>query len=303
MNASSIDRSGLALMLITILVWAGSWIAMKAVAPYIGPFHFAAVRYLGGAVVLFLAAIALRRTLALPSWRLTLLIGLTQNAAFQCFVQLGLGQGSVGQVALTTYTMPFWVVLLGWWLLGDRPSARHWSGIALAAAGLLCFVAPWKGLVGGLLPIALGTMAGLFWGLGTVLAKRAFDRHAPDVLVFSAWQMLLGGLAIVPVALAVPQKALQWNGTLLMGMLYVVLIATALGYLLWMLVVRRVPASIAGLSGLGVPVVAVLMAWAFLGERPTQDEALAMALILAGLWTVSRAASRPRAGSDDTVAP
>lgn len=300
MTPSSAGRSGLILMLITILVWAGSWIAMKSVVPYIGPFDFAALRYLGGAAVLFAAALALRRPLGVP-WRLTLLVGITQNAAFQGLVQLGLGQGGVGQVALTTYTMPFWVVLLGWWLLGDKPSARHWAGIALAALGLLWFLAPWKGLDAGLLPIALGTAAGFFWGLGTVLAKRTFDRHAPDVLVFSAWQMLLGGLALLPAAWLVPQKALQWNATLIAGMLYVVLIATALGYLMWMVVIRRVPASVAGLSGLGVPVVAVLMAWAFLSERPSADEGIAMALILSGLWIVSRAARRP-AKAGDTVA-
>jgi len=291
-NPSSAGRSGLILMLVTILVWAGSWIVMKAVAPYIGPFDFSALRYLGGAVVLFAAALVMRRRLSVP-WRLTLLVGLTQNAAFQGLVQLGLGFGGVGQVALTTYTMPFWVVLLSWWLLGDKPTPRHWVGIGLAAMGLLCFVAPWKGLSGGLLPIFLGTAAGASWGLGTVLAKRTFERHAPDVLVFAAWQMLFGGLAILPVAWLVPQPAQQWNATLLLGMAYVVLVATALGYLLWMVVVRRVPASIAGLSGLGVPVVAVLMAWAFLGERPSRDEGIAMALILAGLWVVSRAARLP----------
>ncbi|WP_144638740.1 DMT family transporter [Bordetella genomosp. 13] len=300
MNPSSAGRGGLILMLITILVWAGSWIAMKSVVPYIGPFDFAALRYLGGAAVLFMVAVALRRPLGVPWW-LTVLVGVTQNAAFQGLVQLGLAQGGVGQVALTTYTMPFWVVLLGWWLLGDKPSPRHWAGIALAALGLLWFVAPWKGLDAGLLPIAMGTGAGFFWALGTVLAKRTFDRHAPDVLVFAAWQMLSGGLALLPAALLVPQKAVQWNGTLITGMLYIILIATALGYLLWMLVIRRVPASIAGLSGLGVPVVAVLMAWGFLGEVPTMDEGIAMALILSGLWVVSRAARRP-ADPGDTVA-
>ncbi|MNT50349.1 EamA-like transporter family protein [compost metagenome] len=60
--------------------------------------------------------------------------------------------------------------------------------------------------------------------------------------------------------------------------------------------VRRVPASIAGLSSLGVPVVAMLLAWAILSERPTPGELGGMALILAGIWVVSRAA--PAASTD-----
>ena len=83
MNRSSFDRAGLALMLSTILVWAGSWIAMKLIVPYIGPFDFVALRYVTGAVVLFVLALATRRPLAMPPWGLTLLIGLTQTAGFR----------------------------------------------------------------------------------------------------------------------------------------------------------------------------------------------------------------------------
>ena len=72
------------------------------------------------------------------------------------------------------------------------------------------------------------------------------------------------------------------------------LIATAAGWLLWLQVVRRVPASIAGLSSLGVPVVAMLMAWAVLSERPSLAELGGMALILAGIFVVSRAAPAAR---------
>ncbi|WP_459617773.1 DMT family transporter [Bordetella sp. 2513F-2] len=282
------DRAGLVLMLVTILVWAGSWIVMKLIVPYIGPFDFVAVRYVSGGLVLFALAVVLRRPLSMPPWRLTLLVGLTQTAGFQACVQSALVEGAVGKVSLTTYTMPFWVVLFAWGLLGERPGARHWAGIALAALGLLCFLAPWNGL-GDALPMVLGAGSGLCWGLGTVLAKRMFDRHAPDILVFTAWQMLLGGLVMVPVALAVPQIASRWGWQLWLGMAYIVIVATALGWLLWLAVVRRVPASVAGLSGLGVPVVAVLLAWLVLHEQPTATDALAMALILTGLYVISRA--------------
>ena len=121
MNRSSFDRAGLALMLSTILVWAGSWIAMKLIVPYIGPFDFVALRYVTGAVVLFVLALATRRPLAMPPWGLTLLIGLTQTAGFQGFVQTALVSGGVGKVSLMAYTMPFWVVLFAWWLLRERP--------------------------------------------------------------------------------------------------------------------------------------------------------------------------------------
>lgn len=292
MSRSSFDRAGLALMLSTILVWAGSWIAMKLIVPYIGPFDFVALRYVSGSLVLFALAIATRRPLAMPPWKLTLLIGLTQTAGFQGFVQTALVTGGVGKVSLMAYTMPFWVILFAWWLLRERPTATHALGIGLAAVGLVCFVEPWNGL-GDIRPVLLGLGSGLSWGVGTVLSKRMFDRHAPDLMTFTAWQMLLGGLIMTPAALWVPQPPIQWSWQLWTGMVYIVLIATAAGWLLWLSVVRRVPASIAGLSSLGVPIVAMLLAWLILGERPTLVEAVGMALILGGLWVVSRSPRGP----------
>ncbi|AKP88867.1 putative cystine transporter YijE [Achromobacter ruhlandii] len=294
-SRSSFDRAGLALMFSTILVWAGSWIAMKLIVPYIGPFDFVALRYVTGALVLFALAAATRRPLGLPSWKLTLLIGLTQTAGFQGFVQTALVSGGVGKVSLMAYTMPFWVVLFAWGLLGERPTARHGVGIGLAAIGLVLFIEPWHG-VGEMRPVLLGLGSGLCWGVGTVLSKRLFERHAPDVMTFTAWQMLFGGLVMTPVAWLVPQIPAQWGWQLWTGMVYIVLIATAAGWLLWLQVVRRVPASIAGLSSLGVPVVAMLMAWAVLSERPSPVELGGMALILAGIFVVSRAAPAARAG-------
>ncbi len=295
MSGSSFDRAGISLMLMTIVVWAGSWIAMKMIVPFIGPFEFVAWRYMVGSGVLFALAIALRRPLRMPPWKLTLLIGLSQTAGFQMAVQTALLTGGVGKVSLMAYTMPFWVVLFAWGLLGERPTIKHGVGIGLAALGLICFLEPWNG-VGDYQPVLLGLLSGFFWGLGTVLSKRMFDQHKPDILVFTAWQMFFGGLVVVPVALLVPQISAQWGWQLWAGMTYIILIATAGGWLLWLGVVRLVPASIAGLSSLGVPVVAVLLAWALLGERPTQTEVAGMALILGGLWVVSRAA-RQRSAS------
>ncbi|MNU09284.1 putative inner membrane transporter yiJE [compost metagenome] len=54
------------------------------------------------------------------------------------------------------------------------------------------------------------------------------------------------------------------------------------------------PASIAGLSSLGVPVVAMLLAWVVLSERPSMGELGGMVLILAGIFVVSRAAPAAR---------
>lgn len=286
-------------MLTTIVVWAGSWISMKLLVPYIGPFQVAAARYLIGAAVLFVLLIALRRPLAMTPWKLTLLTGLTQTAGFQIFIQLALLNGGVGKVSALAYTMPFWVIIFAWAILGERPTLRHGVAIALAATGLICYLDPWGGM-GDWLSVVLAVTGGLFWGLGTVLSKRMFDQHAPDLMTFTTWQMFLGGLVTLPAAIWVPQAPVIWAWQMVVGLLYSALIATAAGWLLWLSVVRRVPASIAGLSSLGVPIMATLLAWLLLSERPALVEMSGMALILIGLAVVS---VKPRTRRKNTNTP
>ena len=65
--------------------------------------------------------------------------------------------------------------------------------------GLICFIEPWHG-VGDIKMILFGLSSGLFWGLGIVLTKREFNKHAPDIMAFTVWKMLFGGLSMVRVA-------------------------------------------------------------------------------------------------------
>jgi len=145
MNHSSPQRGALWALVAMVLIWAYSWIVMKQVLRYVGPFDFAAMRYLGGAVVLFTALVLRGESLNAPPLKLTILIGLCQTTAFQALTQWALVDGGAGRVSLLAYTMPFWVVLMAWLILSERPSSRQWLGLALAAVGLLCVIEPWRG--------------------------------------------------------------------------------------------------------------------------------------------------------------
>ncbi len=285
MNQSS-SRGALGALSAMVLIWAYSWIVMKQVLRYAGPFDFAAIRYMGGALVLFVVLVASRQPMKAPPLGLTILVGLCQTTAFQALTQWALVDGGAGRVSLFAYTMPFWVVLLAWPLLSERPSPRQWVGVALAATGLVCVIEPWRGL-GSMHSALLAIAGGAAWGMGTVLSKRMFERHAPSPLAFTAWQMLLGALGLCVIALLVPSRPIQWVPPFIAGLAYSVLLASSLAWLLWFLVIRRLPATVAGLSSLAVPVTAVLMAWGILHEQPDVMEGLGIALIVCGLVAVS----------------
>lgn len=287
-NRSALLALALAVM---VLVWAYSWIVMKQMLRYVGPFDFVALRYFGGSLVL-LAALALRgESLRPPPLRLTLATGLFQTTGFQALAQWALVTGGAGRVSLLSYTMPFWAVLLAWWVLRERPSRRQWLGVALAAAGLLAVVEPWQGL-GGMHSTVLAILGGASWATGTVLSKRMFELHAPSPLAFTAWQMLLGSLLLAAIALVVPSRPIEWAPAFIAGLAYCVLLASSLAWVLWLFVLKSLPTTVASLSSLAVPVTAILMAWALLDERPDAAETIGIALILLGLWAVSGGARK-----------
>ncbi|SFS16369.1 Threonine/homoserine efflux transporter RhtA [Dyella sp. OK004] len=280
------QRGAVAALLVTILIWAYSWIVMKQVLQHAGPFQFAALRYVLGALVLFAVLLATRQSLRPPPLQLTVLIGLCQTAAFQGLGQWALVEGGAGRIALLAYTMPFWAVLLAWVVLREKPTSRHWIGIGLAGVGLICIIEPWRSM-GSAGSTLLAIAAGAAWAMGTVLSKRMFQRHAPSPLNLTAWQMLFGALALCVLAMLTPQRPINWSWGFVGGLAYSVVLASSVAWGLWLIVLQRLPTAVASLSSLGVPIVSVLLAWAILHEQPSAMEAVGIAFVLLGLMAVS----------------
>lgn len=270
-------RALIALAIVS-LVWSFNWIVMKQALQYSGPFEFSALRYAIGCVILFGILIARGESLRPPPLVQTVLIGLTQTTGFQALVQWALVEGGAGKTALLAYTMPFWVVLITWALLAERPTRRHMVSIAIASVGLLLVVEPWHGL-GGETSAALAIIGGLAWGIGVVLSKRLFKRSAVNVLSLTAWQMLFGALGLILIATVVPERGFDWTPWFIGAVAYNAVLASCLAWLLWSYVVEQLPTHVAGMSSLVIPLAGIGFAWLLLGERPSLIEALGIAAI------------------------
>lgn len=286
-------RGALVALALITAVWSYNWIVMKQALAYSGPFEFSALRYLFGTLVLFALLLARRESLRPPPLLPTALIGLAQTTGFQLLVQSALVEGGAGRTALLAYTMPFWVVLLGWVLYAERPSSRLWIGLGIAAAGLVLVLEPWLGL-GGAKSSLLALAGGLAWACGVVWTKRLFQRGGVGVLSLTAWQMAIGTLGVVVVALLVPERPIEWSGWFIAALVYNAVLASGLAWLLWSLVVERLPANIAGLSSLVIPIAGIGLAWWLLDERPSATEAAGIVLIGAALALVSLRTSARR---------
>jgi drug/metabolite transporter (DMT)-like permease len=272
---------GIAALAVIAPIWGYSWVVTKVALDYSGPFTFAGLISGLGAVCLFAVVAVTRRPLRPPPLGWTLLIALLQTALFNGFATAALAVGGAGKVSVLVYTMPFWLLLLAWWFLGERLRGAQWPAVALAFAGLILVVRPWD--IGGALSGVLACAAGLSWAGAALLVKLLQRRTHTDTLSLTAWQLLFGSIPLLVLGFAIEGAAPDWTATFIACLAYAVLLANAVCWALWLFALRALPAGAAGMGTLAVPVIGVVAAWIQLEEAPTLVEGAGMALIVAGL--------------------
>lgn len=292
-------RSGMALSALVLLslIWGYNWVVMKQVVQYVDPFDFSAIRTLLGAAILFLALALMRKPMTLVAARQVMLLGVLQTAAFTALIQWALLTGGAGKTAVLVYTMPFWVIPIAWWALGERVRGVQWAAVAVAALGLVLILEPWSMRGSGLSDL-LALAGGLTWATSAVMAKRMRLAREFDLLALTAWQMLFGALALCVVALLLPSRPIDPTPYFFGALAFNALFATGLAWLLWLYILHHLTAGMAGLSALGVPMIGVLAGWIELGERPSSAEFAGMLLIgialaLTSLWSLWRSLRAP----------
>ncbi|MGE5624438.1 MAG: DMT family transporter [Bacillota bacterium] len=290
-GGAALDGAALSALAFLTLVWGYNWVVMKIALQYAAPFTFAAWRSALGGLLLLAVLLLLRK----PFWPRrpgrALLLGLLQTTLFIGLIAWALQQGNAGKSAVLAYTMPFWVILLAPFVLGERLKGAQWLAVALALLGLLLIFSPWKRAPD--LPSSLMALAaGVAWALSVLVAKKMPVQGPWELLSLTGWQMCLGALPLMLIAWLVPGRATEWNGTLAWTLFYNVVPGNALAWTLWLFVVGRLSATLSGLASLATPVVGVLLGWLQLGERPAPAEACGMLLVFGALLLLSLAAAK-----------
>ncbi len=286
MSASGTPRLALVALAAMSLIWGYNWVVMKQVIQYVDPFDFSAIRTLLGAATLFLVLLALRRPLSLVAARQVILLGVLQTAAFTALIQWALVSGGAGKTAVLVYTMPFWVIPMAWWALGERVRGLQWAAIAIAGCGLVLVLQPWA-MGGSAFGNLLAVAGGITWATSAVVAKRMRRDHAFDLLSLTAWQMLFGAIALCVLAALHPSRPIDPTPYFFGALAFNAVLATGLAWLLWLYVLQKLSTGMAGLSALGVPLIGALAGWIELGERPNAVEFTGMVLIVGALALIS----------------
>lgn len=279
------SHAGSLLLLLGLAVcWGYNWVVMKVGLQDAGPVAFAAIRCLGGGLILGGVLLALRRSFRIVEPWTVAAIGLLQTALAQGLIAMALHGGQAGKSAVLNYTLPVWVMILGFLFLKERPRLMQWLATVVAFAGVMVMTFL-NGKAVSLEPIFYALAASISWGAGVVVTQALMRRHEGkiDAVALTAWQLFIGGSVLSLLAFIVPEAPLHWTTSLVLALIYNVGPASAVAFLLWFMLQQRIEANVLSLIVLIVPLVGIAAGWLQLGERPTAPDAIGMALILTGI--------------------
>ena len=193
-----------------------------------------------------------------------------------------------GLAALFVTTSPFWLVGTEALAPGGEPlHAPTIRGMLVGSIGVALLVGPaalrgTSGTLGGFLLLQLGCAG---WAIGSIAQRRQTSRAHP--FVSGAVQQLATGLVYTVPALLHPQPV-HWTHRGAGALAYLVMFGSIVGYSAYVFALDRLPVSVASIYTYINPGVAVALGWLFYREPFGVREAIAMAIIFAGVAIVKR---------------
>ena len=272
-------------------IWGGMYVVSKVLLDIIPPFTLIACRLILGSLTLALV-LAWRRPKAISPWRFWQIfgvgiIGYGISLGFQ-FVGTKLSTAANG--SLVTSATPAFVLPIAWLILHERITRTRLLALIVSTIGVLAVLDP----------SALRLNAGLFWGNVALLAAAltwalysvlirlvARDTGILTVSIVA----FLGGLPIAIPAAALELRTMTLghiSAGVVLGILFLGIIATALAMYLWNTAFALVEASRASLTFFAQPVVGTLLGYIFLHESISPLFLLGGLLIAVGLVLASR---------------
>ncbi len=281
---------------IPTLIWGSTWIVIRTQLGVVPPDWSICYRFLIAGLAMAVYAAATRQPLALPraAWGPVAAIGAMQFFANYWFVYRAEAYVTSGIVAMVFALLVVPNAILGRIFLGQRLSRAFVAGSAVAAAGLaFLFAHEWEAAGGGGAGVAKGIglalAAVIVASIGNVLQARPVLARVP-LATMVAWAMLAGAAICAGAAWAAAGPPRFDTGPVYVaGLLYLGLIASALAFPLYYVVIRAIGAARAAYSSVLIPVIAMAISTMWEGYRWSVTSVTGAVLVFAGLAVALRA--------------
>lgn len=283
---SRVPPKVLALLVLLTLVWGTNWPLFRIALDELPVLTFRTI-VLGTAFATLAAILLVRReSFAVPPGKWPALIAASAMNLFIWNIATSLAVLYIpsGHASVLAYTMPLWVALIGFVTFGQRLTGRLLAALLIGAGAVVALMAP-NFASYGRAPAGLfwGLSAGFCWAVGTFIVKRTSWGGMGLSLTF--WQVVISLPPIALGALLIDGLPDHWPSTeALVATIYTGAIPMALGTAAWFALVKLLPAQVAALSSIAIPIVAIVSGVMLLDEPLSLLQAAAIASTVVALW-------------------
>ena len=270
------------LVILTTALMGSSFAIGKIGMGYISPLLLVGLRFTLAGTVMAILNSRRRLTCTVSDWLRITTIGLLQTTGVMGSIFISMRTITASESSILTFVNPLFVIIFGTAFLGMRYRTVQWIGVIIGCLGV--FLA-----LGLDLHVRAGTWIGLLgavsWAFATLLMKRWSNRL--DVWILSAYQMLIGGVATLILAVALERPRLDLTVVSVSALVWLVVMGSIVQFTLWFRLLQQGdPAKTSAFLFLA-PFFGILSGWLMLGETIQWFVAAGSFLIFIGIFLVN----------------
>jgi drug/metabolite transporter (DMT)-like permease len=280
-------------LLFVIILWGSSFASIKILLPQIPANTIAFLRFFLASIAygLFLV-ITKQPRLQKKHLPIILLTGFSGITIFNVLQNQGLRYAGVTDSAIFIAMSPVFIALLSWLILKERISNLQIIGIIIAFAGsvLVATEGSFNGLGFNrmrLLGDLLVLLSSIAWAVFSILLKKLLAHYPPITII--TYSTIAGTILLIPFSLIeYPFNLTAVTTAGWLNLIYLGLLASALGNLIWNAALNTVSAVTVGAYLYLSPIVAPIVAFIFLNEIPSMYTIAGGLIILMGTYFASK---------------
>jgi drug/metabolite transporter (DMT)-like permease len=286
-------------LLLTMFLWGLAWPVGRLLATSLPPVSIAVLRYAIVVPVLFGTLKLKRQPLRLQrKWIANLVVmGLFSTTFYQIFFLYGVRYAAASDDSLVIGIGPVLIAIMASFVLNERLTKMKGMGFisGLAGIGVISLLSPNTDVLNRPLGISLVFGGAIAYATYTVILRRfVADMRSNDSsprlssLAILSWISLFGWLFLIPLSLLEAPWTYTWGPVSWVGILYLAILSTVVGYFFYVEGVSKIGAGRAAIFGNLVPVFGIVTSVLLLGENLSAWHGVSFLLILIGVVLVNR---------------